>query len=1457
MKTNTYSISEESETCGRTVSYSSRRAIQHEPHSKAKGLMPVLLGLTAMVLGGSPTLHAADITWGNTATDYNAGASWTGGTAPSTGDAAVFSSAVTNQPALSANITNQQIRFTTSTGGWTLNGTSALTLTSTGTGTTAGTGSAIVGTNTSGTNTINAAIKLGGAAATTATFNQAASGTLAITGNISSTNAITGISLVGASGSVFTLSGNNTYSGTTTLSSASIKLNINSATAIGAGALVLAQDATIDNTSGAAITLANNNNISLGSRNLIFTGTGDLSFGSGTATLGSSRSITVSAGNLTIGSMNADFTTLVLTKAGSGTLILANAAGANFQGGTTLSAGTLSLGNKSALGTGALTISAASTALSATANLGGANAVANAINLRNNSSIVGNNNLTLSGALTQNGSNLSLTVNNAGATEFSGPIYLSEASGTGRTLTLVATTNATVSGAISNFNGSGTAGVLRKNNAGTLVLSSSSSSYTGRTETMSGGVLSVAKLANGGSNSSIGASSNAAGNLVFANGTTLLYTGSGDSTDRLFTIDGNGAGLGVAIDASGTGALNFTNTGSITHSTSGQTRTLTLQGNSTADNTFALLLANNGGGALSVAKSGTGTWVLTGNSTFTGATAINAGALTVGHANALGTTAGGVTVSSGAALQLTGGIAVGAEALNISGDGIGSGGALRNLSGTNSYAGAITLGAAARINSDSGTLLTLSGGISGTQNLTIGGAGNTTVSGTIATSTGTLTKDGLGTLTLNAANSYSGATAINAGALTAGHANALGTTAGGVTVSSGAALQLTGGIAVGAEALNISGDGIASGGALRNLSGTNSYAGAITLGAAARINSDAGTLLTLSGGISGTQNLTIGGAGNTTVSGTIATSTGTLTKDGLGTLTLNATNSYSGTTTINSGTLTLASNGNLGTSAITLTGGTLDLGGKNLSNTISGLSGGTLSNGTITNNGGNYAFQNGAVSAILAGTNGLTKTGSGLLTLTASNAFNGSTTISAGNLSISSTAALSSTSGIGLGDTAALIYTGTAASFDRNISVTSGNGTIRNDGSGLLTLAGTLTKNGTTLTLAGGSGGITVSGVISGSANNSDLIIDGGTTTLANANTYNGPTFIINGATLNANAAGALPTSTLTAVTINGSSTLALGANQQIASLTGAASSIVALGSNTITIGNISGNTTYAGSITGASSSALVKDGASTQVLTGINTGFTGTTTINSGTLQAASAGALGGTSNIDINGGTLLVTADDAIHGKNIELGGSGVGLQFSGNYSGAIGNLTLSANSIIDLGAGSVQILFQGLTSSNHTLSFYNWSGTTLWNGGNGTTDTDKVYFGPDLSDEALAKIYFYTGPGDSFLGSGFDLGLKATGFDPAMGHQIIPVPEPETYATGLLLLLGGAWWMWKQKRKSEACSHGTLLPCGGKGGHADGNHRMRFDSNDSRSVKRLVEQLVDVSGPLFSRMSSLMLC
>jgi hypothetical protein len=104
-----------------------------------------------------------------------------------------------------------------------------------------------------------------------------------------------------------------------------------------------------------------------------------------------------------------------------------------------------------------------------------------------------------------------------------------------------------------------------------------------------------------------------------------------------------------------------------------------------------------------------------------------------------------------------------------------------------------------------------------------------------------------------------------------------------------------------------------------------------------------------------------------------------------------------------------------------------------------------------------------------------------------------------------------------------------------------------------------------------------------------------------------------------------------------------------------------------------------------------------------------------------------------------------------------------------------------------------------STYTLDIYNWTGTTLWGGGTGN-DTDRVYYGPDLSDVTLANIRFHSGAvggGDSFVGSGYDLGLQQTSFDPGLsGNQIIPVPEPETYATGLLLLLGGAWWMWRKR-------------------------------------------------------------
>jgi autotransporter-associated beta strand protein len=168
-----------------------------------------------------------------------------------------------------------------------------------------------------------------------------------------------------------------------------------------------------------------------------------------------------------------------------------------------------------------------------------------------------------------------------------------------------------------------------------------------------------------------------------------------------------------------------------------------------------------------VLKAGKGTLVLGGNNSTVGIMYVGAGVLRVTNSAGLGNTANGTNVQGGAALELANNITIGAETLSLNGAGISNGGALRNLSGANSWAGAITIGASgARINSDAGSL-TLTGGIATTiiQDVTFGGAGNTTVSTAAISGSGSVIKDGAGTLTLSAANTYSGATFVEGGTM--------------------------------------------------------------------------------------------------------------------------------------------------------------------------------------------------------------------------------------------------------------------------------------------------------------------------------------------------------------------------------------------------------------------------------------------------------------------------------------------------------------------------------------------------------------------------------------------------------------------------------------------------------------------------------------------------------------------
>ncbi|MDI1313369.1 autotransporter-associated beta strand repeat-containing protein [Prosthecobacter sp.] len=216
---------------------------------------------------------------------------------------------------------------------------------------------------------------------------------------------------------------------------------------------------------------------------------------------------------------------------------------------------------------------------------------------------------------------------------------------------------------------------------GTLQLGSVNT-YAGKT-TINKDFLEVQKLANTGFASSLGTGDFDAANSIIdlAAGVasvtgstisaTLRYTGSTDSvTNRVVNLAANGSVTNTTfvngtIENTGTGTVKFTTAFTTSGANTAQ-RTLTLGGTNTGDNSIVGMgnaTSSPTAPGVKLEKAGTGTWIITGDSTYSGGTTVTAGTLLVGNSTMTGsaTGTGAVAVSAGATLGGNGRIAAAAD----------------------------------------------------------------------------------------------------------------------------------------------------------------------------------------------------------------------------------------------------------------------------------------------------------------------------------------------------------------------------------------------------------------------------------------------------------------------------------------------------------------------------------------------------------------------------------------------------------------------------------------------------------------------------------------------------------------------------------------------------------------------------------------------------------------------------
>ena len=588
--------------------------------------------------------------------------------------------------------------------------------------------------------------------------------------------------------------------------------------------------------------------------------------------------------------------------------------------------------------------------------------------------------------------------------------------------TFVLTNNAsgtvTVSGVVS-----GTGGLLVKNTgSGKIVLSGLDNSFAGGVTLGGSSTLYLNKFGMSGLNSSLGTNGIISVGLAGQNSGngTLRWTGSADETsDKVINL--NSSTNGVTIYANGATNATLRLDGAIVSVASGS-KSFNFQGANT--NTLILNgLINENGGVNSVGIGGfsSGTVVLgNANNSFSGAITITNGTTSqnttlqttnIGNANANSTLGRNGTINfsssdatAGTVLKYTGTGETSDKVINLAGT---LGGAALDQSGT----GNLKFTSAMTATGVGAKAITLQGSTAGTGEIAveINNLGGNTIS---------LNKKGTGAWTLSGTNTYTGNTTISGGTLKIGLTNGLmnGVLVGASSTSSGSTLDMT---AAGNYVMNSYGASSAtygqsivftnsSGGAgnyTLTFTNLNSYASGGAAGGRTLNNASANLTVSFDGavdiGSSVADNVTFTGPGGFIINGSVTNSLAGvrgLSKSGDGRLTLNAASGYNGTTTLNSGTIALGVNGTLGTNSVTMSGGTLAVGTS--SSTIKDL---TVNNGVITGTGtltsaNSFTFANTTtteVSANLAGSAVLNKSGAGTTTLSGNNTYTGVTTVNA------------------------------------------------------------------------------------------------------------------------------------------------------------------------------------------------------------------------------------------------------------------------------------------------------------------------------------------------------------------------------------------------------------------------------------------------------------------------------